>query len=129
MKCLNIVDNSSGSIKAADKVFSMFMIDGDFPPNTAVMSKDCCRHLNEINSPHEGGSNKTCNVTNNSSSKCNYKRLSVKTIFNCLCMQLIECLNAFSLDRKSTRLNSSHVSSSYAVCCVEKNRKCTIQAT
>src|SRR5699024_12130457 len=26
----------------------------------------------------------------------------------------------FKLDRKSTRLNSSHVSSSYAVCCLQK---------
>src|SRR5690625_5109308 len=29
----------------------------------------------------------------------------------------------FLLDRKSTRLNSSHVASSYAVCCLKKNTR------
>src|SRR6266571_7016926 len=31
---------------------------------------------------------------------------------------------AFVGDRKSTRLNSSHMSMSYAVCCLKKNRTC-----
>src|SRR5207249_6178584 len=30
-------------------------------------------------------------------------------------------------DRKSTRLNSSHVSSSYAVCCLKKKKTCLIR--
>src|SRR5690625_7052479 len=34
--------------------------------------------------------------------------------------------NCSSGDRKSTRLNSSHVASSYAVFCLKKNRKLTV---
>src|SRR5438874_7615272 len=32
--------------------------------------------------------------------------------------------NSFRLDRKSTRLNSSHVESSYAVVCLKKKTEC-----
>src|SRR5438034_8541499 len=40
------------------------------------------------------------------------------------CIQLIEhCLHASELDRKSTRLNSSHTVISYAVFCLKKKKK------
>src|SRR2546429_2969409 len=37
------------------------------------------------------------------------------------------CLAAWPLDRKSTRLNSSHGYISYAVFCLKKNRKATTE--
>src|SRR5690625_7664258 len=42
---------------------------------------------------------------------------------NALKFARIACLwNSSALDRKSTRLNSSHVASSYAVFCLQKNQ-------
>src|SRR5215203_6379703 len=42
--------------------------------------------------------------------------------------QLFHCrLDADALDRKSTRLNSSHANISYAVFCLKKKRKATIK--
>ena len=35
-------------------------------------------------------------------------------------------IEVISLDRKSTRLNSSHVSISYAVFCLKKKKKCSL---
>src|SRR5437773_9570367 len=37
--------------------------------------------------------------------------------------QLEHCLEELGVDRKSTRLNSSHITISYAVFCLKKNKK------
>src|SRR5947199_3305983 len=41
---------------------------------------------------------------------------------------LLECLDLRLGDRKSTRLNSSHLGSSYAVFCLKKNKKTDVRA-
>src|SRR5699024_11469127 len=51
-----------------------------------------------------------------------------RRVFFKKCIQIVNiCLKVavekFSLDRKSTRLNSSHVSISYAVFCLKKKKK------
>src|SRR5699024_7981726 len=38
-------------------------------------------------------------------------------------LDAVECVPTFGSDRKSTRLNSSHVSISYAVFCLKKKKK------
>src|SRR5699024_12735538 len=46
--------------------------------------------------------------------------LKLKTILVCDHLSCIKCRRIFCQDRKSTRLNSSHVSISYAVFCLKK---------
>src|SRR5690625_6610150 len=55
-----------------------------------------------------------------SSSKCSTVVISSSQPSSCLYTGL-HCFNSFKLDRKSTRLNSSHVAISYAVFCMIKN--------
>src|SRR5699024_11362403 len=49
------------------------------------------------------------------------KKLKINNLLTLFC--LLELTDDFSLDRKSTRLNSSHVSISYAVFCLKKKTK------
>src|SRR5699024_11367125 len=51
------------------------------------------------------------------------KKVSEKLDIQLLDHFIVGKRNVFSIDRKSTRLNSSHVSISYAVFCLKKKKK------
>src|SRR5690625_6369178 len=42
-------------------------------------------------------------------------------------LQRAQAYRELAQDRKSTRLNSSHVANSYAVFCLKKKKKCTLK--
>src|SRR3989442_12448351 len=46
-------------------------------------------------------------------------------IYNDVCIYICVCMCIYTQDRKSTRLNSSHVRISYAVFCLKKNTSAT----
>src|SRR5699024_673378 len=97
MKCLNIIDNRHRGIKIPDQVFPVFMIDCDFSAYTAVVCKNCCRHLDEINPTHKRCSSESGNISHDTAAKGDNERLSVKSKFNGFRMQLIKGINAFGL--------------------------------
>src|SRR3989442_10120782 len=50
-------------------------------------------------------------------------------VFEQVLDQLVRVFGAFTVDRKSTRLNSSHVRISYAVFCLKKKKKRMCKST